>query len=151
MSDPEKEPNVPKEKSFDALYEESLSLLKGVLDNIDKQPINPGAPTDEIVKKLTEMEREFDEFLEASKGLFDVMGPQDGEGEAHIPKNVLRLLKKSQELQTRAEAKMEEIKATDALLQEAGQKKKEKKSSEKEAGRKNKFRRLGGNRGWKPL
>jgi uncharacterized membrane protein YukC len=85
------------------------------------------------------------------------MSPQNEGEEVSIPKSVLRLLKKSEDLKGRAEEKMKEIVETEKAMKEEWAKKgkeEEKKSkpqSDKEAARKNKFRRIGGTRGWKPL
>ena len=145
--------DAPEEKTFDQLYEESLSLLKGVLDTIDKQPTNPDVPMDAILKRLEQMEIEFNTFVEANKDVFDVMNTQAESAEAQIPKSLLNRLKRSKELKARAEKKMEEIVETQNAMKNAGveEKKVAPKPSKKEAARKNKFRRIGGNRDWKPL
>ncbi len=153
----ENEPEDP-EKVFEKVFEEALSLLKEATECADKPP-NPDAPMWLISEHLVMLERQIQEFIKGNEEVIQEAKQKNLEkGVVEPPvlsKETQRLLKKSEELVRKADAKRDEI--ADRVRQgheaaAAGTDEKANKSKPtKDQPRKNKFRRIGGNRDWKPL
>lgn len=152
------EKSVPNE--FAKYLEEALFVMKAVLENVDKKPLNPDVSLEKMVAELMQIEKQIDSFIDVNKDTLD-QAKQESDAKANYSKETIRLLKKTEILQDQAEKKREWLVEKKAKL-EAKEKslktdkdkdtdKAETKAATKTPSQKSKFRRLGKNPKWKPL
>lgn len=153
-------PEIDPDKAFDEVFEQALSILKEAIEYADK-PVNPDAPMGLISEHLVMLESHVRDFIKGNQEVIEAAKKKNleegKENQATLSKESQRLIKKSEDLIRKANAKREEIaervrQGHDAAAAEAEKGGGETKpKSSKDQPRKNKFRRIGGNKNWKPL
>ena len=154
------DPSIDPDKVFNEVFEQALQILKQAIEYADK-PINPDAPLGVINQHMAMLEGQVQEFVKENQEVIDAAKQKNqAEGKDNstaLSKESQRLINRSKTLIQEANAKQEELAeklrqgqaVMDAEIAKGGGQKQS--TSSKVEPRKNKFRRVGGNKNWKPL
>lgn len=156
---------MDKNHPFEDLFHQINDLLQVVADKADK-PLSGPLPAD-IDDKLSKLERQVEEFRQASKAYISQLGISDEDMQAYLEKVAYSASKSNKRIFERTDRLKLEIEQKKAFLETKGKGDKAPEarppeeslsiSEQKNLGakspnaRKNLFKRIGGNTKWRPL
>lgn len=129
---------------FEKIFEALTDILQYTVENMD-QPMM-GAIPDDLELRLSNLEKDIHLFCAANK----ILNEQNPKASSidHLTKSERRSLERSQKLLREGEEKLAEANKKEGQV--SAEKIPKKKISSKEAHKKQ-YRRMGGNKNWKPL
>lgn len=148
-------------QSFEELMHQVNDLLQLVADNIDK-PLNAKLPND-IESKLGALERQVETFRRMGKAYMAQLGVTDEDVEAILRQTEEGPGKENKKINDRTIQLKKEIECKMALLETVGSvevraptqdisiSEQKQQKSQSSTVRKNLFKRVGGNKNWRPL